>query len=199
MTPTEADAVIAAIKARRPGQWPPEMWDDFRAAMIRIRIDADQGIAAAVNVILTSKFPPTPAHYLEAFVAAQGLPHPTTGSPRIDDEGYRGEFWHPKGWAIVLGWKWAWDEKNWPTLVEAMPEFAEQSGWMPNWETVIDPARVNDFTPAECVELGLFLRSKAGRRVERSTFDKWAADQRAAQERRVKVIAELRAKAGRTP
>ncbi len=196
MTPTEADSVIEAIRARRPFQWSPEMLADFRAAMLKFRIDGEQGRAAAINVILTSKFPPTPAHYLEAFAAAQGLPQATTGSPRAQSEGFRGADWHPRGWAIVLAWKWAWDEKNWPVVAQWMPEFAETSGWMPNWECVIDPNRAGDFTSREVEQLGLWMRERIGRKPPSSTGDLWAERQREIQARRVKTIAELRAKQG---
>ena len=124
MTPTQADTVIAGIRARLTRlAWSPEVWDDFREAMLRVKINDRQGMAAVSNVVMTVKGVPAPAHFIEAFKSAQGE-KPQTCSPATPESGYRGEFWHPRGWAIVRGWMWMRREENWDKLPALMEEFS---------------------------------------------------------------------------
>lgn len=195
MTPTQTDAVIAAIRTRYTRlAWSPEVWADFRAAMLKIRIDEAQGVAAVANVVLTTKTVPGPAHFLEAFKTAQGERQATAPARAAETPGPAN--WHPRAWSIVRGWQWLWDEKNWPEVPAMLQRFAERSGWLPSWEVAIDPLRVGEFTSAEIAELGLWVRGQT-RQVMKTERDIWAESQREAQARRVWIIAELRKQAAR--
>lgn len=197
MTPSEADSVIAAIKARRPAQWPEAMWTDFRTAMIRIRITGEQGIAAAVSVILTAKFPPTPAHYLEAFMAAQGE---VAAQRRVEVEQPKNLAYHPRVGAVINGFMWAWKPANWDAVVDSMPIFERAHGWRPDWEAIVDPlAAAETFDHRQCEQIGLWLADLRGPRpaaiTRRSAWDDDVAARKAAQAQRVARIAELRKRA----
>ena len=192
MTPTEADSVIAAIKARLTRlAWAPEVWADFRAAMLRVKIDDTQGVAVVSEVILTNKTVPSPAHFLEGFKAAQGE-KPQTCSPAVPGDGYRGENWHPRAWGIVRGWTWMRAEENWDKLPALMEEFSRASGWLPNWEAIIAPNPPGPFTNEEIQELGLWVNGRTKKSNPRGSFDQWAEKQREDQARRVRLITELR-------
>lgn len=192
MTPTQADTVIAGIRARLTRlAWSPEVWDDFREAMLRVKINDRQGMAAVSNVVMTVKGVPAPAHFIEAFKSAQGE-KPQTCSPATPESGYRGEFWHPRGWAIVRGWMWMRREENWDKLPALMEEFSRASGWLPNWEAIIAPNPPGPFTNEEIQELGLWVNGRTKKSNPRGSFDQWAEKQREDQARRVRLITELR-------
>lgn len=196
MTPTQADTVIAAIRARLTRlAWTPEVWADFRGAMIRTKIDDAQGVAVVSEVILTSKTVPSPAHFLEGFKTAQGE-KPQTCSPATEASGYRGEFWHPRGWAIARGWLWMRAEGNLEQLPALLDEYGREFGVDVDWEEVIAPDAHERFSSGFIESLGLWINAKTRKQNPRGSFDLWAAKQREAQERRVRVIAQLRAKNG---
>lgn len=193
MTPTEADSVIAAIKARLTRlAWAPEVWADFRAAMLRVKIDDTQGVAVVSEVILTNKTVPSPAHFLEGFKAAQGE-KPQTCSPAVPGDGYRGENWHPRAWGIVRGWTWMRAEENWDKLPAMLAEYAREFGVdAPDWEAIIAPDAHERFSNGAIENLGLWINRRTRKTHARGSFDLWAAKQREAQERRVRVIRALR-------
>lgn len=193
MTPTQADNVIAAIKARLTRlAWAPEVWADFRAAMLRTKIDDAQGCAVVSEVILTNKTVPSPAHFLEGFKAAQGE-KPQTCSPAVPGDGYRGENWHPRAWGIVRGWTWMRAEENWPKMPALMAEYRTEFGVDVDWEAIIAPNAHERFSSGFIENLGLWVNRKTRKDNPRGSYDLWAAKQRADQERRVRIIAQLRA------
>lgn len=193
MTPTQADSVIAAIRARLTRlAWTPEVWADFRAAMLRVRIDDAQGVAVVAEVILSSKTVPTPAHFLEGFKAAQGE-RPQTCSPATEASGYRGEFWHPQGWAVVRGWMWLRAEENLDKLPALLAEYNREFGADVDWEDLIAPGAHERYTSGFVQNLGLWVNARTRKENPRGSFDLYAMKQREAQERRVRIIARLRA------
>ena len=192
MTPTQADTVITAIKARLTRlAWTPEVWADFRAAMLRTKIDDAQGCAVVSDVILTNKTVPSPAHFLEGFKAAQGE-KPQTCSPVVPGDDYRGENWHPRAWGIVRGWTWMRAEENWPKLPGLLAEYRAEYGVDVDWEAIIAPNAHERFSSGFIENLGLWVNRRTRKDNPRGSFDQWAAKQREDQERRVRIIERLR-------
>jgi hypothetical protein len=200
MTPLEADRVIAAITARLTRlTWTPEVWADFREAMIRVKIDGEQGVAAVKNLLLGMKVAPTPAHFLEAFRAAQPVKAgPTTAAPTT---GERGEFFAPGALRIVAGWQWAWQSPAWPIIIDSLPLFERTHGWAVPWEELIDSLKaqglVSRLSNEQVKDLGLWLydlKPKA-RTLEREGVGKWERDQQAKAAWKSKALADLRKRA----
>lgn len=189
MTPTEADRVIDGIRARLPRlTWEPVVWADFRAMMLKIRIDSEQGLACVSSVVMTIKGIPMPAHFIDAFKAAQG-----EGSRQLAEEPRKELPYHPRVGAAIAGWWWAWKQGNWEAVVDSLPVFRRKYGWLPDWEAVIDPLRAGEFSHEQCEQLGLWFDGLRGpRAVKPRRGDDWWASQREVQASKVAAVAKLR-------
>lgn len=192
MTNAEIDNVFTAIRARLTRlAWSDVVWSDFRNELTRIRIDWAQAEALIGKVVINSKYTPTPAHFLEAFRAAQ--PVVTQFSPQpAQSKGFRGKFFHPRCWAIVRGWLWLRSPENLELVPQTLTDFGAASGWTPDIEDVLADDATERFETEWLVSMCLFVADKTAKARKAAPRNVWEEDQRRLQTRKLELIRQVK-------